>query len=329
MNSTETNINCNDLLFFRIIFVYGGKVTYYGTVLTTLLCTFTFTIIVYRSNSNNSEKSQMYKYFLVRSFFDFLVYVSTLPEVEYYNTKQHSYAWQIWFIWIYLYFFYIFVSVSNYLDVAATLDCYFLVKNKFLFFLKKKTFFIVLTVLMVINIVFNIHFLLIYDIIKNDTFKNSSTWILKRSDYGTRPFYLGLNTLISIYREVLPLILLLIINLFILLFIKETSARKRRIQTNSNRTATNIENAKMNKIKMIIAVSLSYLILRTPFLINEMSLHSKTIFWECYYYSVAIRLYDTSFGIQIFIYFSFNKKFRNCLVNTFKLNKIFNINSNN
>jgi hypothetical protein len=334
MNSTaeeeKAEIECSDILFYKIIFVYGGKVTYYGTVLTTFICTIVFTIIVYSSSNKSDNKSQMYKYFLMRSLFDCIAYVITLPEVDYYNgNNSDTYAWQVWFIWIYYYSFYVAVSVSNYMEVAATLDCYLLVKNKFLFLLKNQTFCIVFAVLLVFNILINIHYTLMFDIVENGLMVNgtliNSSITSERSSYTLKSFFSGVNTSLSVYREILPLIFLLILNAFILAFIKEATVRKKRVQTVNNST-NQIQKAETNKIKMIVAVSLSYIILRTPFAFYDMALHPSTTFWECYYFAAAIRLYDVSFGIQIFIYYSFNKKFKNCLITTLRLNRITNTN---
>jgi hypothetical protein len=340
MNSTttttqnvEVEIDCESVLYYKIIFVYGGRVTYYTTVTATLICTIVFgRLLVYNAKRRNDNKSQMYKYFFVRSILDFIAYVTTLPEVDYYNGINNingSFMWQLWLVWIYYYLFYIVVSVSNYMEVAATLDCYLMIKNKLLFLLTSKTFNIILIILTVFNIVLNIHFIFMFNIIQNNGTINETTigYTTVDSNYVEKSYYNGINTFISIYREVLPLLFLLVLNFFILKVLKEASARKKRLQNNNNNTASsssnsNIKQAELNKIKMILAVSFSYIVLRVPFAIHEMALNPKNLFWECYYYSTSIRLYDISFGIQIFIYYLFNKKFRDCLLMTLKLKSI-------
>jgi hypothetical protein len=68
----------------------------------------------------------------------------------------------------------------------------------------------------------------------------------------------------------------------------------------------------MNRIKMILVFSFSFIILRSPanFQIFFKQFYGKSVFWSCYYFPLSIRLYDSFFLIQIFNYYFFNKIFR-------------------
>jgi hypothetical protein len=62
-----------------------------------------------------------------------------------------------------------------------------------------------------------------------------------------------------------------ILNVLILLIIKETSNRKKVTQGNHQRNVTiAIHNTKMNKIKMILIISFNYIILRLPHMFYQL-----------------------------------------------------------
>jgi hypothetical protein len=301
--------------------------------------TITFCIIVFIRiivNSKNEKKSQMFKYFLCKSIFDLLVFLTVIIDIGYYcNNCGTNYAWQLWFVWIYFYAYTVFVSISNLMEIAATIDCYLLVENKLQILMEKKFFVSFLIFSIVFNVIINIHYYFIFKIVENsDENSNKTTFtVIDSMNYIEKSYFPIINYSILAYREILPLTILIIINILILLTFRKVSARKKKMQGNAttgtviSNAAIRIQRAEKNKLKLIFIVSFSYVVLRMPFTIYQVPFHGRNLFWECYYYPATIRLYDLSFFIQIFNYYFFNNKFKKYFLLTIKFQRDSDIDS--
>jgi hypothetical protein len=330
MNSTTIEnqfslLDCQDLLYFKIVFDIGSKILQYGSILGLTFCIIVFFRIII--NSKKEPKSQMFKYFLCKSIFDLLVFVTVIIDIGYYcENCGTTYVWQLWYIWIYYYAYTAFVSISNIMEIAATVDCYLIVENKFQFMMKNKVFNGVLIISIILNIFINVHYIFIFKIVEiNNEETNSTTYtVVDSMEYIEASFFPFINYSILIYRELLPLLILIIFNILILLAFKKVSARKKQMQTNSG-TVSNatlrIQKAEKNKLKLIFTVSFSYVILRMPFTVYQVPFHGRNFFWDCYYFPASLRLYDFSFFIQVFNYIFFNHKFKRFFLLTIKFQK--------
>jgi hypothetical protein len=318
-------LECQDLVYFKIMFDYLAKLLQYGSIIGLTFCIIVFSRIV--ENSKNENKGQMFKYFLSKSVFDILVFLTVILDSAYYcNNCGTNYVWQLWYIWIYYYAYTVFVSISNLMEIAATIDCYLLVTNKFKFLLEKRIFVGFLLSSIVFNVIINVHYYFIFKIVENSdgTLNRTTFTVIDSMDYIRKSYFPIINFSILAYRELLPLLILIVINILIMLTFKKVSARKRQMQgraTTLSNAEIRIQRAEKNKLKLIFIVSFSYILLRMPFTIYQVPFHGRNMFWECYYFPTSIRLYDLSFFIQIFNYYFFNNKFKKYFLLTIKLRK--------
>jgi hypothetical protein len=117
-----------------------------------------------------------------------------------------------------------------------------------------------------LNIFINVFIFKIVEI--NDEKTNVTTYkVVDLMEHIETSFFPFINFSILIYRELLPLLILIIFNILILLAFKQVSASKKQMQNNA-RTVSNatlkIQKAEKNKLKLIFIVSFSYVILRMP-----------------------------------------------------------------
>jgi hypothetical protein len=307
-------MNCDSILFYQILSNYGNRLVPCGTIITSIICIIVFARIN-DSSRNDNRKSQMFKYFLMKSVYDLTANIYVLFEIlNYIHDYSHTYLWGLWFIWLYNYLFYLSVSLSNCMEVAATFDCYSMISNKFKFLLNKKSFYVFLIVTGIVNALLNVHYLFIYEIVRGaDLSLNKTGYSYVFTNYTTKSYFNSIQYTILIWRDVITLVLLLTLNCLILFALRNISKRKKILRKNN--TALNIanemRNAELNKVKFILIISFSFIILRMPDSIYQIPFHDDNTFWECYYKPMYIILYDLSFLIQIFNYYFFNKKFKN------------------
>jgi hypothetical protein len=291
---------------------YVTRILNYSSMIFSLLSAFIWLRVI-RNDQQQQQKGQMFKYFFVGSFMETIIFILGSPDADYYKSSR-GLAWKIWFIYFYCYIYYSLVTISNYLELAASFDCYIVIRNKFKFIQSKRFFKIILSTVVVVSFIIQINFLTDYiirvDITINGTY-NGTTIHYEYSSINSDDFAEFLkyyDKVLSVVREVLPLILLLIVNVLILKTLRQVMKKKRKIQrTNNNTTASQAE---LNKLKMIITICLDYYILRTPLvLIYFWNKDSDSVIWNClYYYGNAS--YILSYLLKFFIYYFYNKKFK-------------------
>jgi hypothetical protein len=316
-------VNCEELLFHKILFDYGNSVIHYITIIPLTICIVVFTRIVINSESGNN--SQMFRYFLVKSIFDLISLLSIIPMTGYFcDGCGESYLWNVWYIWIFYYSYFVSVSLSNCMEIFGTLDCYLMIRNKITRLMTLKSFYSILVTFLLVHLIANIHYVLMFEIIISN--ENKTSYKIGKSDYYGTDYYNILNYAELIYREIVPVIILLILNGLTLCELRKVSLRKRTLMKQNNSQQLNgtaIREVEMNKVKLIFFTSFSFTILRLPYVIYEI-FHEEDTFWKCYYFPLCIKLYDLSFAIQIVNYYLFNKKFRNHLKMTLQLKRINN-----
>jgi hypothetical protein len=179
--TTENQLNCQHFLYFKIVFDIVSKILQYGSISELTLCIIVFFRIVI--NSKKERKSQMFKYFLCKSIFDLFVFLAVIIEIRYYcENCGTTYAWQLWYIYIYYYAYTAFISISNIMEIAATVDCYLIVENKFQFLMKNKVFNGILIISIILNIFINVHYIFIFKIVEiNNEETNVTTYTVVNS----------------------------------------------------------------------------------------------------------------------------------------------------
>jgi hypothetical protein len=260
-------------------------------VIFSFLSAFIWLRVIRNEQQQQQQKGQMFKYFFVSSVVETMVYLIGSPDAEYYNNdanRYKSFAWKIWYVYFYCYIYYSLVTISNYMELAATFDCYIVIKNKFTFMQTKKFFKMIISAVIVVCFIMHSTYLVRKIEIINNNGTDNETIVDSKYQHS---FENGDNSIeikyyhsvLAIIREALPLVLLVIVNILILKTLKEVMKKKREIQrTNNDTTASNAE---LNKLKMIIAICLDYYILRTPLaLYYILNLKIETAIWDCLFY---------------------------------------------
>jgi hypothetical protein len=303
---------CPDL-FVHIMSFYVGRIFNYSSVIFSFLSAFIWLRVI-RNEQQQQQKGQMFKYLFVSSLIEAIYFTLGSPDPEFFSNIKNmteSSAWKIWHIYFYSYTCFSLITLSNYLELLATFDCYIVIKNKFRFMHTKKFFNIILATLTAVCFILNFNYTL--ERLKLIQVNNQTT----NNDYEFEYYFVDddLTILIGYYkavvsftREALPLILLLIVNILILKTLKEVMKKKREIQNRKNDITAS--KAELNKLKMIIAICLDYYLLRTPLIIYYViNIDLNNIIWYClYYYGYAS--YILSYSLKFFIYYFFNKKFK-------------------
>jgi hypothetical protein len=307
-------------LFVHIMTFYFGRILNYLSVIFSFLSAFIWLRVI---RNEQQQKGQMFKYLFVSSLVEAIYFILSSPDADFFSDIKNmtiSGAWKIWYIYFYSYTCFSIITISNYLELLATFDCYIVIKNKFNFMHTKKFFNIILATLTVVCFILNFNYLLEHNKtvqVNNGTYNNDYEY---EYDFVNDDLTIPIGyykAIISFVREALPLILLLIVNILILITLKEIMKKKRKVQRANNDTTAS--NAELNKLKMIIAICLDYYLLRTPLVLNFIinSKLDKTI-WFCFYY-YANASYTLSYSLKFFIYFFYNKKFKKFTNSTLRL----------
>jgi hypothetical protein len=337
-NTTPTVFSiCRSTLFYEIVFVYLVRIIEISTIMTSLI-----SVIIFRKIIKNepSGRGQMFKYYMVESIFELLLFLVIVFEVGYHcKGCGRSYEWKVWYVWFYIYSYYAIVTMCSYLEVAAQFDCYIMINNKLKWCQTKKFFISILIFLILFGFIPNSQMIFVFNIIEiKQNFTEKRIFFVGISDYYFTDLYNILSYTLTIIREIVPLILLLILNTLVLRTLRKVVKRKRVLLQRSinNNTSTitaneNIRNgsriandAEINKLKMILFISLDYLILKTPLAINLLPFRQtpkfiNNIYWHCYFFQSAYTLYFFSYFLKFFIYYHFNKKYREYFNSVFKL----------
>jgi hypothetical protein len=326
--------NCAEMFFVNIFLDQLQKAIQISASATCVICIIIFYKIVI---NERTIKGQMYKYFLIKSVNDLLFILIQISDIIYFCHKCGRHLLdQIWYIIVYNYFVQILSSLSAFFEVAASFDCYLTINDKFKFLFTKNSFYTTILIAILFNFILSVDYILIFERINfnllfpNET-KTSTSVIygIKYSNYYYTKIHKVLNYIVDINRDLLPVFALFIINILILLKLRDISKRRETVFKQSKAQISRIHKAEINKIKMILVISFSYILTRLPYMIYLLPIHGFNIFWECYYLMSVKALYHLSFLIQIIFHYFFNKTFQKYFYFLFKrANSQANINDN-
>jgi hypothetical protein len=259
----------------------------------------------------------------------------------------NSYGWQIWYNWIYFYFSLSNMTVSNYLEVAATFDCYLMINNRLKCLQTNKFFKGMVPLLIIMGFSINFHNVFTFRInesknifispITNVTI-NTSIYYSTVTSYFFTNLYNVMNNVTIFIRELLPIVILIILNVLTLLTLRKVMKKKYRLQNktnNSNTTANTTtfsstrssgdnntnrmtSQAEINKLKMIIIICSNYILLRIPFAVEMSTNNIKNSIWFCEFFQISFLFYNFSYFMKFIIFFIFNKHFKKHLKSIFK-----------
>jgi hypothetical protein len=307
--------SCTQTLSDQIINKYLIPIIQMVSLVYTVVCIVIFWKII-RHEQQQIRNGNMFNYLFFKSIFDFLSIVTEIGDmITSLDSLQYSYITHVINNWIYLYLNSVVITIAVYAEVFATFDCYLILNNFTNFFKSKKSYYINLTVLVIVSFSINIIYLFRSDITKvedefsNVTSKNDNNYQSVLSCFSYSAYYIIVSTIVLIIRDFLPIFLMLIINILILLNLKRIYSQKKILRIN----ISDVYRAQTDKIKMMSSVAATLIIGRTPYMIYILPIHDSNKFWECTMYLLSNFLYYIPYGLQIIFFYRFNKIFRKYL----------------
>jgi hypothetical protein len=321
------------LSFSKATYIYLFPIISVFSFITNLICCITFYFIlsskVSVSSSVHKYSSQMYLYLLTKSLCDVIsaFFVAFIPVHACRSCQiSSSYISQIWFNWFYLYIAGVLFLSSGFLEVAATLDCALSIENKIKWFHKRTSFILITFFIFLFCFIFEIFNLFLYSITKKEiislnNYKNESTFVYSSETTNFYNIY-GFDFRLAdcIFRDFLVVLLLFIINLYILLLLRQI--RKKRQEQNLNKTnkkiSKNEKKAVSRKVTMIKVLGFIFFLGHLPLIITWT--HKKitcnraeSLDW-LFFEDISNILHLLSYSIRIFVYFFFNTHFKSILI---------------
>jgi hypothetical protein len=266
-----------------------------------------FCVIVFsRINDKFHTNGQMYKYFLMKSILDFMIFIIFLiKQIEYRSPDNihYNFWFQVFDLYFYHFFELLFKIYSVYFEILATIDCYLSIEKKYQHLLTKKAFYITSSFNLIFFFIFYFGKLFVYKIVPfGDLYRFEKTYLY--FNY----FYKTLTILFLIFRDVIGTFLMVSFNVLIFLSLKKLTERKKTLR-NNDALVRSIE-AEQNKVKMIYFSTINFIVFHFPDVIyNIYGKFSKSKFWPTYL-EFSNFIINLSFATPFIIYILFNKTFR-------------------
>jgi hypothetical protein len=282
-------------------------------------CVAVFAMIARRKD--NSPNSHMFKYLLLKAVHDDVQFLIQIFAPLYYCTgclTYQTYASQVWYIWFYYYVECINELCSGFYEVAATLDCLLTINQKLECCKKNLVFYIVSVSVFAFAALFYTFFLFNFTIVKYTRvigdYQNKTTGVVNQtvqqfyvyeySEFSTSSANIILKRAHGVLRDVVTLVVLVILNVMIMLTVRQSvNSRRRLTNNNTNASARNVT-------IMIVVIGCNYLCGHvTSFVKYLFLIDSPSPFRSCFT-AISELLFYLSYLTPFFIYFAFNRVFR-------------------
>jgi hypothetical protein len=276
-------------------------------------------IVFYKIIKNEIKVSNMYNYLLVKSMNDFLLFAINSFQWAYYCTNNcglRNFYWlQIWYVYFYYFGDDLLLLSSGFLEVIATFDCFLLITKRLKVFMCRNAFILVIVIVYSISSLLSVYNIVRFKIIsKQVKISANETKIIydkMNTNFYVSSLYEYCKLMVTIVRDYLTLLFILVINSLILLNMKKMSARKKAMMrcNSNNRLVQRSVKAGRNKFKMITFTGVKYLTFHLPMSIRSLLRFLNYHYLDC----IGGNLFDLmifSYTISLFIYILFNKLFR-------------------
>jgi hypothetical protein len=324
-NQTEivSSKYCGEALVFKIINYYFYYVSIYLGTIFNFVCIFIFLKIC--RQQQNANQGNMYKYLTVKSVCDFLFLLMMTVDVFFNRidgTKNTSFVLQVWLIIFDWYAFCVTSLASVMLEIAASIDCYLLISNIFTFLIKKKCFYIVTAVVTIFCVSFYVPLLFFNDIVRIEKGQGYKVERTRFYRWKSTVYYFMVH---DILRDVLPVIILSIINILILVSLRNATKRRKNLAKSriisiaQKISLKKSKKAELNKMKMILFTNLMH-IFHLPMIIYNLQLKSVN---QCYTH-LAQTLLVASYSIPIISYILYNNNFKKFFIKLILIDYFFN-----
>jgi hypothetical protein len=317
-NVSTKFLDCYKQKFIQIIFRPVEPAMTVLSIITSLLCVITFWRIL-RNENQQQQNGQMFKNFFVSSLAEFFYLFLNLILSSVY-AEFVTFATAIYAMYFGIHLPFSFYFISNWFELAATIDCYLKITNKLKSFTTKKAFNIYASVIIIAGIMNPIwgHFRATFNRVStNITINGNVTKTRYYYAYMATTFYntpaeIGLRLSMNNLKDTVPIVLILIINILILKTLRKVMKKKRQLIKSGSNNNSNVAkfDADVSKLKMIIVMSVNYFIFRSFFLYNLATPYIiKNYVWNCFVFMSSFINIFTFFN-KFFIFYFYNKLFK-------------------
>ena len=249
-NSTIMNVVANDTKCqltdaIYIISTYVNTAISVVGLITNSICIVVFTMIIM---GEKSLPGQMFKYLLFKAIYDTAQFwIQVFAPLYFCPTcsTYETYGSQLWYVWFYYYAENLFELASGFLEVAATFDCLITVKQMFPRLKTNRACLIFVTIVSVYSTLFYIFRIFTYNIVeiqavkRNETIGNNETslvltpsrFVLQASEFSKTALSETLGLMHTASRDAFVMIVTLILNMFLLMTLKDAVKLKKRMTT--------------------------------------------------------------------------------------------------
>ena len=264
------------------------------------------TIIFHNILSDKTKKFVFlysFKCLQAKSLYDlslFLIHIF-IP-IYYVDSSANSLGSIVWYIYFYNYGESVFLFVSNIFEIISMLDFYTIISNKSNI-IKQFRFIYVFLFVSIFGFLFNILILFRYQIVNT-----SNGYRDIKSNFYSTQLDRYLRFVETFIRDILSLMIIFLINLMMIVKMKKASVKRQSLKLVNS--VNLINKAHRKAFLMVFVVSLIYLIGRIPLMVYYLPFEKyETSLWQCYY-NWSLLPYYLSYSLNIFIYYFYNKHFR-------------------
>ena len=269
------------------------------------------TIVFYQIIKMVKVNGRMYNYLFLKSINDLLQFIFQIFSPVYYCVQcetSRSYGSIVWYIGFFYYAECVVEIISGWLEVLATLDCLVIITKRAKFINSKLFAICAISFLHIYAPIFYLFWFFSLDIVVDTSVTTSVSYTSQMNPFFYTDFARYMRYLHSIVRDFVVFITLVILNFFILIFLKKNTLRKKDLLKSDKHTAS-AEKAEKNNELMIMLIGINYLIGHFGSILYYVPFPASPQFWNCFYDFNLIPFYISYIDNNLMYYF-FNKNFR-------------------
>jgi hypothetical protein len=300
-NHTINDILSSRICSYQILMVFIMPAVSIIGILSNGLSSLIFYQII-RSKNKKFIFLYSFKCFQAKSICDLSLFIIHIFIPIYYNESFNSIMSIIWFIYFYNFGQSILLVGSNLFEIISMIEFYTIISNK-KNKIKRFRFICIFIFVSIYSILSNILILFRYEIVYT-----SNGYKDRRSSFYEMIVDKYFRFIETFFRDILSLIIVVSINLLMIVKIKKASVKRQSLKLDSS--VNLITKAHRKAFLMVFLISLIYLVGRIPLMIYYLPFEKVDITrWQCFY-NFSLLPYYLSYTLNIFIYYFYNKHFR-------------------
>jgi hypothetical protein len=206
--------------------------------------------------------------------------------------------------------------MSILLELAANFNRYRIITNKFIFLNKISIYF---KFLLIILYCFSFYVYIFFQencLIPDQSLNETMSYYIYVTNFTNTELGIGLKFMHTFIRDVICIILIMVLNIFTLIFMRQSFKRKRELafnpqssqSANKNDQNRKLEKSENNLTYLVLTSSLINILGHIILFINMLPINS--IKSDSCFNSIAPFLLYFSYSINFFVYYFFNKHFK-------------------